>query len=212
MLLFKAEIIRMLQGVADIWAEHKDELSQIDSRFGDGDHGVTIGKIAAKIRQNLEGWQDDDVETFLEDLGDDIMAIGGGSAGPLYGTMIGGLAGGLAGTAPEGGLDAGAVKKMFAASLEAMEDITTAKVGDKTMMDALIPAVKAAAQAEGDIPEVLQAAMEAAAQGAKKSEEFVSKFGRARSYKEQTIGTPDAGAVSTSLFFQGLWEGLKERG
>ena len=126
--------------------------------------------------------------------------------------MIGGLAGGLAGTAPEGGLDAGAVKKMFAASLEAMEDITTAKVGDKTMMDALIPAVKAAAQAEGDIPEVLQAAMEAAAQGAKKSEEFVSKFGRARSYKEQTIGTPDAGAVSTSLFFQGLWEGLKERG
>lgn len=208
MLLFKAEIIRMLQGVADIWAEHKDELSQIDSRFGDGDHGVTIGKIAAKIRQNLEGWQDDDVETFLEDLGDDIMAIGGGSAGPLYGTMIGGLAG----TAPEGGLDAGAVQKMFAASLEAMEDITTAKVGDKTMMDALIPAVKAAAQAEGDIPEVLQAAMEAAAQGAKKSEEFVSKFGRARSYKEQTIGTPDAGAVSTSLFFQGLWEGLKERG
>ena len=212
MLLFKAEIIRMLQGVADIWAEHKDELSQIDSRFGDGDHGVTIGKIAAKNRQNLEGWQDDDVETFLEDLGDDIMAIGGGSAGPLYGTMIGGLAGGLAGTAPEGGLDAGAVQKMFAASLEAMEDITTAKVGDKTMMDALIPAVKAAAQAEGDIPEVLQAAMEAAAQGAKKSEEFVSKFGRARSYKEQTIGTPDAGAVSTSLFFQGLWEGLKERG
>lgn len=208
MLLFKPEIIRMLQGVADIWAEHKDELSQIDSRFGDGDHGVTIGKIAAKIRQNLEGWQDDDVETFLEDLGDDIMAIGGGSAGPLYGTMIGGLAG----AAPEGGLDAGAVKKMFAASLEAMEDITTAKVGDKTMMDALIPAVEAAAQAEGDIPEILQAAMEAAAQGAKKSEEFVSKFGRARSYKEQTIGTPDAGAVSTSLFFQGLWEGLKERG
>ena len=107
------------------------------------------------------------------------------------------------------GLDAGAVKRMFAASLEAMEDITTAKVGDKTMMDALIPAVEAASQAEDDLAQVLRAAMEAAEQGAKKSEEFVSRFGRARSYKEQTIGTPDAGAVSTSLFFKGLWEGFE---
>ena len=121
--------------------------------------------------------------------------------------MIGGLAGGI----PEsGGIGAGDVKKMLAASLEAMEDITTAKVGDKTMMDALIPAVEAAAQAEGDVPDVLKAAMEAAAQGAKKSEEFVSKFGRAKSYKEQTIGTPDAGAMSTALFFKGLWNGLTE--
>lgn len=207
MLLSKPELVRMLRGVAEIWTEHKDELSEIDSRFGDGDHGVTIGKIAAVIGRDLDGWQDDDAETFLEDLGDDIMAVGGGSAGPLYGTMIGGLAGGI----PESGsIGAGDVKKMLAASLEAMEDITTAKVGDKTMMDALIPAVEAAAQAEGDIPDVLKAAMEAAAQGAKKSEEFVSKFGRAKSYKEQTIGTPDAGAMSTALFFKGLWNGLME--
>lgn len=207
MLLSKPELVRMLRGVAEIWTEHKDELSEIDSRFGDGDHGVTIGKIAAVIGRDLDGWQDDDAETFLEDLGDDIMAVGGGSAGPLYGTMIGGLAGGI----PESGsIGAGDVKKMLAASLEAMEDITTAKVGDKTMMDALIPAVEAAAQAEGDIPDVLKAAMEAASQGAKKSEEFVSKFGRAKSYKEQTIGTPDAGAMSTALFFKGLWNGLME--
>ena len=207
MLLSKPELVRMLRGVAEIWTEHKDELSEIDSRFGDGDHGVTIGKIAAVIGRDLDGWQDDDAETFLEDLGDDIMAVGGGSAGPLYGTMIGGLAGGI----PESGsIGAGDVKKMLAASLEAMEDITTAKVGDKTMMDALIPAVEAAAQAEGDIPDVLKAAMEAAAQGAKKSEEFVPKFGRAKSYKEQTIGTPDAGAMSTALFFKGLWNGLTE--
>ena len=95
MLLSKPELVRMLRGVAEIWTEHKDELSEIDSRFGDGDHGVTIGKIAAVIGRDLDGWQDDDAETFLEDLGDDIMAVGGGSAGPLYGTMIGGLAGGI---------------------------------------------------------------------------------------------------------------------
>ena len=89
-----------------------------------------------------------------------------------------------------------------------MEDITNAKVGDKTMMDALIPAVAAAVAAEGDCLAILEAAAEAAARGAKESEQYVSKFGRARSYKEQTIGTPDAGAVSTWLFFAGLCDGL----
>ena len=205
MLLFKPEIVQMLRGVSESWTEHKDELSQIDSRFGDGDHGVTIGKIAAKIRQSLDEWQDDDVETFLEDLGDEIMAIGGGSAGPLYGTMIGGLAGPLE-NADE--IDGELLKAMFAASLESMEDITKAKVGDKTMMDALIPAVEAAKAAGDDVHEILEAAKEAAKKGAKEREQYVSKFGRARSYKEETIGTPDAGAVSTSLIFEGICGGL----
>ena len=116
--------------------------------------------------------------------------------------MIGGLAGGV----PEsGGLDAGAVKRMFAASLEAMEDITTAKVGDKTMMDALIPASEAVAAYTGDsADELFDAAAQAAAQGAEATKQYVSKFGRAKSYGTKTIGTPDAGAVSMSWFFQGL--------
>ena len=91
MLLSKAEITKMLRKAAQVWNENKDYLSEIDSRFGDGDHGVTIGKIAGLIEKSLDGWDDDDVETFLEDLGDNTMEIGGGSAGPLYGTMIGGL-------------------------------------------------------------------------------------------------------------------------
>ncbi|RGY96448.1 DAK2 domain-containing protein [Clostridium sp. AM58-1XD] len=206
MLLLKAEIIRMFRSVSQIWEENKDFLSEIDSRFGDGDHGVTIGKIAGLIGRSLDGWENDDIETFLEDLGDSVMEIGGGSAGPLYGTMIGGLSEPLSGGAA---VDAAGLKAMFAGSLSAMEDITKAKVGDKTMMDALIPAVAAAQEAPDDILEILKAAAEAAEKGARESEKYVSKFGRARSYKEQTIGTPDAGAVSTSLFFKGLYKGLR---
>ncbi len=205
MLLLKPEVEQMLRGVVRIWNENKDRLSEIDSRFGDGDHGVTIGKIAGLMARSLDAWEDDDIETFFQDLGDDTMEIGGGSAGPLYGTLIGGLAEPLSGSA---GIDGPVLKAMFAGSLSAMEDITTAKVGDKTMMDALIPAVKAASQTSDDVEEILKAAAEAAEQGAKESENYVSRFGRARSYKEQTIGTPDAGAVSTSLFFRGLYEGF----
>lgn len=207
MLLFKPEVERMLRGVVRLWNENKDRLSEIDSRFGDGDHGVTIGKIAGLMERSLDGWENDDVETFIQDLGDDTMEIGGGSAGPLYGTLIGGLSEPLSGG---DGIDGAALKAMFAGCLSAMRDITTAKVGDKTMMDALIPAVEAASQAPDDVMEILKSAAEAAEQGARESENYVSKFGRARSYKEQTIGTPDAGAVSTSLFFRGLYEGLKQ--
>ena len=206
MLLSKPEIEKMFHKVAEIWQENKDYLSEIDSRFGDGDHGVTIGKIASLIEKKLAAWEDDDIEEFLEDLGDSTMELGGGSAGPLYGTLIGGLSGPLSGG---GAIGEGLLKEMFTECQSAMEDITNAKVGDKTMMDALIPAVAAAEAAEGDCLAILEAAKEAAARGAKESEQYVSKFGRARSYKEQTIGTPDAGAVSTSLFFAGLCDGLK---
>lgn len=207
MLLTKPEIIQMFKKIAQLWNENKDYLSQIDSRFGDGDHGITIGKIASLMEKSIEGWEDDDMETFIEDLGDNTMEIGGGSAGPLYGTMIGGLSGPLEGNRP---IDAKILKEMFTECLSAMEDITTAGIGDKTMMDALIPAVDAAQKADDDIMAILKAAKEAAVRGAKESEQYISRYGRARSYKEQTIGTPDAGAVSTSLFFAGLYDGLKD--
>ena len=207
MLLAKPDVIQMFKKIALLWNENKDYLSQIDSRFGDGDHGITIGKIASLMEKSIEGWEDDDMETFIEDLGDNTMEIGGGSAGPLYGTMIGGLSGPLEGNRP---IDAKILKEMFTECLSAMEDITTAGIGDKTMMDALIPAVDAAQKADDDIMAILKAAKEAAVRGAKESEQYISRYGRARSYKEQTIGTPDAGAVSTSLFFAGLYDGLKD--
>ncbi len=202
-------VAAMLTGAAERLEENADRLSEIDSRFGDGDHGITMRKIARLIREQVPQWGERSISTFLDDLGTAVMEVKGGSAGPLYGALIGGLGVKLA--ADENTLDADAVRRMFAGALEEMEDLTSAKVGDKTMMDALIPAVEAAQQAAGDIGAVLTAAAEAAEAGAKASEGFVSKFGRARSYKEQTIGTPDAGAVSTALFIRGMAQGFTER-
>ena len=206
MTLDRAAVAAMLTSAAALLADNADRLSEIDSRFGDGDHGITINKIAKLLLERVPQWGDESIQDCLDDLGTAIMEVKGGSAGPLYGTMVGGL--GVELGPDENELDAGAVKRMFAGCLSEMEDITTAKVGDKTMMDALIPAVEAAQAAEGSPKDILLAAAEAAEAGAKASEQFVSKFGRARSYKEQTIGTPDAGAVSTSLFIRGLAQGV----
>ena len=197
----------MLRESARLMLEQADRLSDIDSKFGDGDHGITITKIAKLMDERAEAWDEESIKDFLDDLGMAAMAVRGGSAGPLYGTLISGLGAQLGDDENE--LSADAARRMFAGCLAEMQDITNAQVGDKTMMDALIPAVAAAEAAEGDCLAILEAAKEAAARGAKESEQYVSKFGRARSYKEQTIGTPDAGAVSTSLFFAGLCDGLK---
>lgn len=201
----KHVLSKMLTHCADLWRANADALSEIDSRFGDGDHGVTIGKIAKALANGVEKWGDESIHDFICGLGDSVMAVGGGSAGPLYGTLIGGLADPLT---DETEIDAPLLKKMLAGGLEALCGITKARVGDKTMMDALIPAVESGQTAPDDVESVLLAAAEGAAAGMKATEKFPSKFGRARHYGDQTIGTPDAGALSVSLFFQGLSEGL----
>ena len=195
----------MLKNTENLWLKNVNRLSDIDSRFGDGDHGITVGKIACAIGECLENSGDGSIRETIAGLSEKILGISGGSAGPLYGTLFGGLALPLS---DEKEIDGVVLKKMLQGCYDEMKGITKARVGDKTMMDALIPAVEAAVASDGDIPDILSAAAKAAAQGAAATEKIASKFGRARSYGDRTIGTPDAGAVSTSLFFQGLYEGL----
>ena len=195
----------MLRESARLMLEQADRLSDIDSKFGDGDHGITITKIAKLMDERAEAWDEESIKDFLDDLGMAAMAVRGGSAGPLYGTMIGGLGARL--EDDENELSADAARRMFAGCLAEMQDITNAQVGDKTMMDALIPASEAIAAYEGsDEDELFAIAAKAAADGAEASRQFVSKFGRAKSYGTQTIGTPDAGAMSMAYFFRGLAE------
>jgi phosphoenolpyruvate---glycerone phosphotransferase subunit DhaL len=196
---------RMLLKAAELLMKETEHLCEIDSRFGDGDHGVTIKKIAHAIETAVDNWGNQNFKSFIDTLGDTIMGIGGGSAGPLWGTLICGLAFPLSDETAE--LDAKTFKSMFASALEEMESITSARVGDKTMMDVLIPAVQAAQNADDDVHDILRKAALAAVQGAKDTEKYAARFGRAKNYKEQTIGTPDAGATSLMVFFQGLESG-----
>lgn len=206
MTLDKARLGAMLRSSADMLLDHSGELSRIDSLYGDGDHGVAMSKIARIIEAEVDAWDDDrNAHDFFEALGDKIMSIGGGSAGPLYGTFVGGLAGPLV---DDRAVEPATLRWMLQSSRDAMYEITAARTGDKTMMDALIPAVDAALAAPEDFAAILGAAAKAAAAGADASRNMVARFGRARNYKEKTIGTPDAGAISTALFFEGLYKAV----
>ena len=177
----------------------QDELTEIDSHFGDADHGVTMTKIAQAIAGSIPSAGG--IKGMLEDAAMEVMMINGGSAVPLWNTWLDGLQE----AAPEGEeISAGELKEMFRQAYETLFALSKAKVGDKTMMDALIPATEAMQAAGEDEAEIFDAAAEAALKGAENSKNFVSRFGRARSYGEATLGTPDAGAVSMSYFFAGL--------
>ena len=197
----KAEFaLRLKRGCASV-AAAEGELTEIDSRFGDADHGLTMSKIAKAISDAVEG-AEGGIRSMLDDAAMAVMTLNGGSAVPLWNTWLDGMQE----AAPAGDeIDVPGLQAIFAKALEELSDMSGAKVGDKTMMDALIPASQAIAAYEGgDEAGLFTAAARAAAEGAEASKGFVSKFGRAKSYGEKTIGTPDAGAVSMSYFFQGL--------
>ena len=179
----------------------EDELTEIDSKFGDADHGLTMAKIAGAIEGAVDG-ADGTIQELLDDAAMAVMSLNGGSAVPLWNTWLDGMQEG----APEADeVDIPGIQAIFARALEEIDDMSGAKVGDKTMMDALIPASEAIAAYEGDSEDALfAAAAKAAAEGAENSKNFASKFGRAKSYGTKTIGTPDAGAMSMACFFRGL--------
>ena len=199
----KAEFALRLKNACAAVTAAEQELSDIDARFGDADHGLTMSKIAGAVSAAVEA-SEGGVKSMLDDAAMAVMELNGGSAVPLWNTWLDGMQE----CAPDGGeIDVPGLKAVFSGALEALEDISGAKVGDKTMMDALIPATEAVGAYEGsDEAGLFAAAAAAAAEGAENSKNFVSKFGRAKSYGEQTIGTPDAGAVSMACFFRGLAE------
>ena len=200
-MLTKAEFAERLKNACLSVIAAEAELTEIDAKFGDADHGYTMAKVCNAILSAIED-SDGGIQTLLDDAAMAVMSINGGSAVPLWNTWLDGMQEG----APEDEeVDVEAIKAIFAKGFEELDEMSGAKVGDKTMMDALIPASEAIAAYEGDSEaELFTLAAAAAAAGAENSKNFPSKYGRAKSYGAKTIGTPDAGAMSMSCFFQGL--------
>lgn len=202
-MLTKSELAqRMLNACASV-KESESLLTDIDSRFGDADHGLTMVKVASAIEDAVNN-SDGSIKDLLDDAAMAVMALNGGSAVPLWNTWLDGMQE----AAPDADeADAVQIAAMFENALAELSDISGANVGEKTLMDAVVPATAAITKAEQDGCEVaalFDAAAQGAAEGAEATKGFVAKYGRAKSYGEKTLGTPDAGAVSMARFFEGL--------
>lgn len=180
-------------------------LSSLDAATGDGDHGVTIGKIAAVVSEVMRDEEECTLSETFENLSDEIMSVNGGAAVPLWSMMAGGI--GEAVEDVESEITAENVANMFEGALEGLGGISTAKPGEKTLLDVLLPAKEAAAEYDGDdIIGMMRCAADAAVQGAENTKNMIAKFGRAKNLREKSIGYYDPGAVSMSLIIKYLYE------
>ena len=181
--------------------EREEEFSKLDALTGDGDHGTAIvTALTAAIKAAEKGT---DFKSMFKDMGFAVMMETSGSTSTLLGAFFLGMGGTVSGTV----LDIAGVKSLFAGGLANVRKQTKANVGDKTMMDALIPAVNALeASASGDIGDLLSAAAAAAQKGAEATVDMAAKFGRARNYGERSKGFMDSGAASWSAMFAAFAE------
>ena len=203
-ILTLADFKSMFDGALAAIKAREAEFSQLDAVLGDGDHGqaiVTAMSVVVEKAQKGAGFK-----SMLGDMGMEVLMQVSGSTSTLLGALLLGMSDGVA-ECDE--IDAAGVKKMFASALKNVQMQTKAKVGDKTMMDALQPAVDAiVGSSSEDIAEILKGAAEAAIAGAESTIALKANFGRARNYGEKSIGTMDSGAASWSCMFAAFAEAI----
>lgn len=197
---------KMLHTAAVDLKDNVQYLCELDSVAGDGDHGIAIGHIADILKSHSEDTTIATMNLLLEGIGDAFMGVNAGSSGPLWGTIFAGMADGID---DQQELTEIEFKRMFAQAKEDFMDVSKAKVGDKTLVDAFYQAVSAIAETEGSIEALLDAAAEAAKKGADATAYMTAKFGRAKNVGERSLGHKDPGAVSMAIFFAGLAKGAR---
>ncbi|AZC38366.1 dihydroxyacetone kinase subunit DhaL [Pseudomonas chlororaphis] len=189
---------------------NREYLSEVDGAIGDGDHGINMAKGFAHCGRAIAGRQLD-LAGALDELTLSLMEGIGGSMGPLYGSLFIGMADEVRGSQQ---IDAARFARLLRGGLSSLQDITDAGVGDKCLMDTLIPAVEAFEQAEtggASFKEALQRMKSAASQGRDSTRDLVAKIGRASRLGERSLGVLDAGAVSCCLILTQLADSIETR-
>lgn len=196
-----AQFRQWLLVYADRIADAEPLLTQLDAAIGDADHGVNMRRGLQKVRERLGdgGLHCEDVGSLLRTVAMTLISSVGGAAGPLYGAFFLRAAQESNGSA---GVTLTQLAAMFRSGLEGIQQRGKAQPGDKTMVDALLPAVKAleaAAAARRPAGAALAAAQAAAEQGMQHTVEMQANKGRASYLGPRSIGHQDPGATSAFL-------------
>lgn len=195
----------MIVQIADRIGQSKSLLTQLDSAIGDGDHGITMEAGLKKAKDTVLGLAHvENAYEVFEQAGKAMLMSMGGASGVIFGSLF---MGGAKGAAPKAALTAEDFAEMMGRSLSVIRERGKARPGDKTMVDALEPAVEAMRTHAGEGYAAMLCAGEAAAvEGAEKTKAYQAKFGRAKSLMERAVGHPDAGAVSTGIILSAMRE------
>jgi dihydroxyacetone kinase-like protein len=201
-----AAILEWIRRFAAEVEEHRAELVRLDSAIGDGDHGTNMHRGMQKVLEKLDGAEGEDIGATLKAVGMALVSSVGGAAGPLYGTLFLQM-----GTAASGAstLDTAGWADALEAGVKGVQARGKAEAGDKTMVDALLPALEAlrAAQAEGEgVAQAASRSAAAAEEGMQATIPLEARKGRASYLGPRSVGHQDPGATSTHLLLRSAAE------
>lgn len=203
------KIIEILVSIGDKIEENKVYLTELDASIGDGDHGLNMSKGFLAVKEALKDVDSKNIGGILKKAGMALVSHVGGASGPLYGTAFM-KAAVIVKDKESVGIDD--FINILKAAIDGVVMRGKAQEGDKTMLDAIMPAYRAgkASREEGKAcSEVLEAVSNAALKGAENTEKIAAKKGRASYLGDRSIGHKDPGAVSASIMLKTIYDCLK---
>lgn len=203
-MLTKSQIIAWLNETAKVLRQNKAYLTDLDAAIGDADHGINMDRGFQSVVRKMPEWQGEDIGGILKSVGMALMSSVGGASGPLYGTFF--MRAGMA-VASGHDLSDDDLFKMLAAGVEGIQQRGRPELGDKTMYDALAPALDALSASLGigdNVVTALDKAVRAAETGLQATIPMQARKGRASYLGERSIGHQDPGATSSYLILKAL--------
>lgn len=198
------ETRQMLLHVCRAIEASKDLLTQADKAIGDGDHGVGMARGFAAVRLRLETGRFSSLDELLRLVGQALMTSIGGASGAIFGTLFRSGAANLSGAQTLGSAE---LARFLQDGLQGVKDRGKARVGDKTVVDALEPAaLRAAELAEAPLDQALPQVAEAAEEGMERTRRMVATVGKAKTLGERSLGHADPGAISLCLMLEAMAE------
>lgn len=197
----------VVTNIIDSIKKNRDYLSEIDGAIGDGDHGINMSKGFSMAEEILANKDFNMSEGFLT-ISQVLMEKIGGSMGPLYGSFFRGLS--VASKKSEV-IDRNVIEKMLDKALLNLQNISPAKVGDKTLMDVVVPAVsayKSSIERNEDLTKALKNLVSAGQEGLESTKNLVAVIGRASRLGERSLGHQDAGATSCFIILRSFSESI----
>ncbi len=197
-----AKVIEILKQISDKINEEATFLTELDAAIGDNDHGVNLARGFKKVEEKLKTLEDKDIGTILKQSGMALVSAVGGSAGPLYGQAFINAGGAMAG---KNELDLDDYMDIIEEAVKGIQLRGKAVKGEKTMLDALIPAMEAMQSAKDSgagTRAVMDAGVKAAWEGVEYTKGIIATKGRASYLGERSIGHQDPGATSVTMVLE----------
>lgn len=201
-MISNTEVIDIINKIGDKIIEEKDFLTELDRPIGDNDHGINMAKGFTEVKKKLESMADADLGTIFKNTGMTLVSTVGGSSGPLYGTAF--MKMGMA----LNGKKEMSLQEFLAALQMGVEGVGQrgrSTTEEKTMLDAMVPALNAmkeASEAGQDAKSALEAGVKAAEAGVEHTKDLIATKGRASYVGERGIGHQDPGATSFTFMLQ----------